>query len=212
MALTFNDQKEVRFMIDIEATGVDQEKDVILEIGILETRFDGRFWQPGREFHKILHYAGEPESEFAKTHMVELYKRCNDAPHTTIASTREEMLAFFKECGHTGHGVVFMGWNSMNFDVPFLNKVGYLKAPGYETVNGEDIRVGDHHYRQYEMSGVIQFVQDVLGRDRDTVLKEAEETDHTITLPEGKEHDALYDCYKQLKLVNGLISLTRIDA
>ena len=70
---------EKHFMIDIETTGGDKQKDDILEIALVELEYRYPYWhQTGRVFHELLPYAGEPETVFAKENMSDLYKKCND--------------------------------------------------------------------------------------------------------------------------------------
>lgn len=198
-----------QFMIDIESTGVSFDDDCILEIGILEMDFVDGFWRGGREFQTYLRYLGVPESEFAKKHLVEVYKAANYAPIRRSDEIRNSILNFFKSCGKVGHEVLLCGWNASNFDIPMLHAKGYLNPPGYETgPDGKDTKVGDHHYRIYEIGGAVQLTCDTLGLDYDYVCKTAKDAWTTVA-PKGKEHDALFDCYKQLAILNGLIKMVR---
>lgn len=201
-------EREKHFMIDIESTGVDLQKDSVLEIGIVEIDFRVGFWRPGRQFHTFVHSPRQPESEFAKNHMAEVYKQANLAPKKTVEEIRQMIISWLRSCGVEGHKVLFTGWNAANFDVSMLNTQGYLKRPGYETVDGKDREVGDHHYRVYEMCGAIQLACDVLQQPYNS-FKERIKSAFDMPLPEGKQHDAIYDCYVQIKMLNGLIKVMR---
>jgi hypothetical protein len=199
-------------MLDIEATGIDWHKESLLSIGILECDWDGIFWQPGRGLELLAHTERKPESEFAKRHLTELYSRCNDTRLPWPKELREPLLDFIKGCGVQGaEEVFFMGWNVSNFDIPFLIHKEILIPSSYDTCSrGKDHLVGDFHYRIYEMSGVIQFTCDYLKVDRDTLIKKAHEIKTPPFLgnyPVGKQHDALWDCYDQLKKLNGLLEM-----
>ncbi len=201
--------REKHFMLDIESTGVDLVLDVVLEIGIVEMNMVDGFWRPGQEFRQILHTDRQPQSEFAKTHMVELYKKCNAAPFVPTPEVQAAILAFFAGCGKSGHDVLLCGWNAANFDVPMLHAKGFLQPPGYKTdIDGKDWPVGDHHYRIYEMCGALQVASDVLQKPYEE-FKEQVKNAYPMPLPEGKSHDALFDCHKQICMLNGLIKVLR---
>lgn len=200
------------FMLDIEGTGVTTD-DEILEIGIVEMEKINSLWVSGKVFHMYLHTDREPESLFAQQHQKHLYRRCRNEQPIEPATVRKQIMNFFKECGikgNTAENVILCGWNS-NYDVLFMHKMGYLEPPGYETVNGAEVKTGDHSYRIYEINGAIDFVCDLLGLDRDAVKGHAEVYKHSyLEKILGKDHDALYDCYGQIGLLNGLIQFTRI--
>lgn len=204
--------KVKQFMIDIETTGIDPKTEDLLQIGVLELDFVHGFWRPGRNLEINIHTDREPASEFAKQHMAALYKKCNEsgwiAPPDYI---RQTLLRFFTLCGAESPNVYVMGWNASNFDIPFLCHKGVLVPTKYVTgPDGKDTMVGDFHYRIYELGGAISLAADVLGvpdKERSELCKQAEAAGDMIQLPEGKEHDALFDCYKQAKILNGLIAL-----
>lgn len=202
---------EKHFMIDIETTGVDQRNDVILEIGILECDFDTDkgLWKPGRSLQFASYTSREPETPFALTHQKELYERCKRADVIDSRKGRKKVTGFFQECGALAPNVFLMGWNASNFDVPFLVNAGWLMPSRYETVNGVEVMIGDFHYRIYELGGAIAFAADVKKWTRGDVIEAAKGVDSGFDMPEGKEHDALFDCYNQLKILNGLITLVR---
>ena len=203
-----------RFMLDIESTGVNFKRDSVLQIGLLEMIFDEieGLWQTGRSFNQFLYYAGEPESEFAKKHMAGIYKECSKTAAEPTSMTRQRMLDFFAESGCTKRDqVVFCGWNVSSFDIQMLHAHGLLKPPGYETdpITGIDRPVGDHSYRYYEMGGAIQLAADLTGTDPATVRGNLDSIDVGPDLPDSHHHEALYDCYKQVKMLNQIILLVK---
>jgi DNA polymerase III epsilon subunit-like protein len=200
---------EKHFMIDIETTGIDPTKEDLLQIGVLELDLVDRYWKPGRRLEIIQHSGRKPTSTFARAHMTALYGRCNATSWKSPEEIRAELLQFFKDCGANPPNVYLMGWNASNFDVPFLvhHRVlvpsSYAPGPG-----GKDVMVGDFHYRIYELSGAVSLAQNALDyEDRGSLLKTAKNV-FEMELPAGKEHDALYDCYAQTQLLNGLITMT----
>jgi hypothetical protein len=219
---------ETFFMVDIESTGVDLDRDAVLEIGVLQcVRGPNGYYVPKRTHRQLLPYGGMPESAFAKEHMAALYKECNQKydeidgdpkhmnPDHYAAYIRSRLIAFFGSCGKHGHEVTLGGWNASSFDVPMLHRKRYLDPPGYKTgPDGKDRQTGDHNYRYYEIGGAVSLVQDALPDrlERKDVVDAAKDAGATVSgwaLPPGKAHSALYDCHKQLQLLNGLIFMAR---
>jgi DNA polymerase III epsilon subunit-like protein len=212
-------KRELHYMIDIETTGVERGKDKILQVGAVEIELRSGFWYPtGREFERTLHYAGQPENEFAKKHMSALYAKCN-AMHPAAANYEvvgKELRRFIHTEGSQylsdfPEPKFFIGWNASNFDMPFLFDAGMLTPSYYKAFDGKERLCGDAHYRIYEQTGSVQLISDMTGLDRKTIETLAMDLNPTNTeLPKGKEHDALYDCYKQIILQNGLIKIGRM--
>lgn len=197
-------------MIDIEATGIDHAKEDLLSIGLLEADWDGKRWLAGASKEWFVHTDREPESQFAKEQMAELYAKCRAAPVLTTERLRWEVLEFLRSHGTTGAtDTYFMGWNASNFDLPFLVAKGILVPSSYATVDGKDQQVGDYHYRVYEMGGAISLAQNVKEEEREKLIERAREALPVLDSPAGKKHDALHDCYTQLHLLNGLIQICR---
>jgi hypothetical protein len=201
---------EKHFMIDIESTGIDPKKEDLLQVGVLELTFQEGFWKPGRSLQIEQHTFREPASEFAKKHQVSLYEKCRRQRWLPPGEIRDRMLEFFRSCGTEPPDVYLMGWNASNFDVPFLVHHGFLRPSEYVTgPDGKDQRVGDYHYRIYEIGGAVSLVQNALQYDdRKKLIEDAREA-FPMEIPPGQEHEALFDCYRQTQLLNGLIRISR---
>lgn len=201
---------EKHFMLDIESTGIDPGSEELLQVGLLEVDFVDGYWVPGRDYEMTHHTDRKPESSFAKEHQAALYEKCNAAPVIPVEVSRDTILSFLKDCGVNPPDVYLMGWNASNFDVPFLVEKKHLRRSTYVIgPDGKDIRVGDFHYRIYELGGAISLAQNVLGcADREQLI-EAAKAAYPMPAREGREHDALFDCYEQLRILNGLIKLMR---
>lgn len=213
------------FMIDIETTGTDRQKDSILQIALVEIEFKYPYWYlTGRDLMRTVHYSGQPESEFAKKHMAELYSTCNHA-HPVLNSLEQAGIAVRnfihtdfldndpRAFIHEAKPRYFMGWNASGFDLPFMFDKGLLRPSFYVTNpdTGKEEMFGDVHYRIYEQTGFLQGMSNMTGMTRDTLQRLAQELNPTnIVLPKGKSHDALYDCYKQIIMQNGLIAIGRM--
>lgn len=197
-------------MGDIECEDTIVGESDILQIAFLElVRNDGGYWIPGKHFNKLIHTGKKPKTQFAKEHLHELFEKCREAPQQTVEEVRQEILAYFRSCGAGSPYVYLTGWNITMLDIPMLTHYGYLKPFYRQTINGVDVAHGDFHYRVDEIAGRISQMMDILNmRDRNELIELA---DHNcpfpIVLPEGTAHDALYDCYKQTRVMNGLIRL-----
>lgn len=198
------------FMIDIETTGTDKHIDSILQVGCVEIEFKYPYWElTGREFVRTLHYAGKPENAFAKKFMSELYNKCNE----TDKKENCQSLAFdLRKFIHKENQEprYFMGWNASGFDLPFLFDNKILTPSFYVEENGKQEMKGDVHYRIYEQTGSLQLLCNVTGLDSKTIQQIAKDLNPTnISMPNGKLHDALFDCYNQIMMQNGMIALAR---
>lgn len=206
------------FMIDIETTGINPSMNRLLQIAVLVADFENGYWVPG---DSLVHYQGPPADDpfvprnpFAIKYMQELYAECNRHPRLSADEVRSILLQFFWSHGCTGAKDTFlMGKCAANFDIPFLVQKGVLVPSGYETDPSDptkEIFIGDFNHRIYEMSGAIELAKDVLGLGKDDDLSERAFSAYPeIEMPAGQKHDALYDCYYQLRVLNGLIRLTR---
>lgn len=185
------------FMLDIETMGLDQKADDVLQIGIVEITkgAKGLYW-PGKEYCLTLHTEQEPRTAWIRENHKELIEKCKtEGWKLPPEMVREDILNFFKSCGVEGPANL-VGLNLMSFDLPFLMEKGYLKKD-------------DFHYRIYELAGAFKTACDVLSIERDALFTLAKQAASEIVIPEGKKHEALFDCYSQLQSLNGVIRLLR---
>jgi hypothetical protein len=190
-------------MIDIETTGVDPLKEEVLQIALLEMNFLGGYWEKGKTLNFFQHTDRPPTTKFALDHMKEIYEKCHRASAVEPAKVRQLILDFCEECGASPPNIFFAGWNAGIFDIPFLAHHGYLVPAKYEN----DKLVGDCHYRIYEISGALNLVANVRGNNEiNAILKEAQKLSPKL---EGSRHDALFDCERQMHILNSLIRMVR---
>lgn len=192
------------FMLDIETMGTDFESDDIIQIGMLEVTPVNGLYQPGRSYCRTLHTSQKPKNDFIRNTHKELLSVSIKCPIIETAKVRTEILGFFKDCG-VNEPALIMGLNASMFDVPFMVKKGFFRPPSQDVNNK---LVSDYHYRIYELKGAYNLAQDVLGLDSKTLFERAAEMCPEI-IPIGRPHEALYDCYNQLKTLNGIIRLLR---
>lgn len=229
---------ENHYMVDIETSGTDFEKDDILELASIELEYKYPFWYPVkdfrgvREFHCVLHYPSyKPLNDFAKKTFPKLIEECNQAPEShNYDHLRYQFRKFLHEVKTPNPSVdypgsfsmelpdnlrdikpkLFMGLNASVFDMPFIIKKVILTPCYYEKVGDKEQLVGDIHYRNYEQMGAINYVCNMTGLGRRAIEEIALDLNPTkIDLPKGGLHRAHYDCYRQLVLMNGLIELGR---
>lgn len=208
------------FMLDIETTGLDKKNDDVLEVAILNCKWDGEYYVPGEKLDLFLPNARTPANDFAKDKMPWLYAHCNDlyAEGARVApvEAREAIRDFFESCeAPNRRDRTVVGWNVVNFDLQFLVGKGILNE-------------WDYHYRTYEMSGLILAMMDGLkvpdtAENREKVIEFTKEEDprNILTpshssLPQGlrilpKElyHWGMYDCYEQTKALNGSLYIMK---
>lgn len=195
----------MKLMIDIETNGTDKNNMEVLEVAILPILYDrvtgfyGTTHYP--PFECLIHSDSEPKSDFAKKNQVELYKLCNELPpEQDKLSCRENIFGYFRflelEDRWSRH---MMGKNVVTFDLDILDQEGILTK-------------SDYHYRIHEQTGGIFTLEAAMGIDRDSVYKAALAVTPTPIPQEVQKlgaHRAIYDCYEQLALENGLIQLIR---
>lgn len=216
-----------RFMLDLETTGVDENKDDILEVGILEVQWPfkhGQYWVPGHSFNFVFHNKRQPDNLFAKEQMAELYKLCNETPEeNTIELCRIRMIDWLGSLGvKRPNGMKIMGMSIASLDIPFCLKHKLLEKQGYKPDPNDptkEVATGDFHYRMHEQQGGIELCMKAIGYmgDRSAFVDMIREV-YTTAIPEEspaalagacKPHRALYDCYKQVDIENGLIHMLR---
>jgi oligoribonuclease (3'-5' exoribonuclease) len=198
------DQNKI-FMIDIETTGVDPKTEHVMQIAMIEMTWENGQWSMGRTFNFFQHTSLQPTTKFHMDHMREIFQKCQAAPLIPAPEVRQKILDFCKQCGSEPPNIFFAGWNAGIFDIPFLEYHGYIQPARY--VN--DKLTGDCHYRVYDLSGALQMAANVKGHNEiNAMIKEAQKIAPKHTY-EGSRHDALYDCERQIHLLNGLIKLLR---
>lgn len=196
------------FMLDLETTNTTNfEEEDILQIGLLELNANSEgFWVPGKSFSMDVHTDKKPRTNWDRENLGFLFARCANVEKKDATQIRQEVVDFIKSCGSTGMANL-CGLNATILDVPFMAAKKYLHAP---TRDDQNQIHGDYHYRVYEMSGAISLAQDVLNiRERNSVIKAALFAYPEMELPPGQQHEALFDCYSQTRMLNGLIRLLR---
>lgn len=191
------------FMLDIETTGLDKEKDDVLQIAALGLAWEKGLFVPALSLSMFLPTRKEP-SEYGKNNPVRraLYEKCHDL-HQRLA--RDDELDFSPEgvrarlIQFLGPKAHFLGLNITTFDLKFLEEKGYLR---------ED----DYHYQVFDMTGVIEYVTRLFDLPRDRAARDSLKAKakalgaSTVSYPtEFAPHEGLYDCYDQTAELNGFL-------
>jgi len=201
------------FMVDIETTGQKLHSDMPLEIAFLELDWVNDYWIPGRTYHRVLKCCLEPDNSFARMHHQDLYAECKEVEDASPNHVRDSILNFFDVCGCKKRDQVkLIGWDAAAFDLQVLSIHRYFYTKEFKTQETEEVIWGDYNYIVYELCGAFKLAQDVLGIGRKLETKELKNlalNAYDFPVPNGKPNRALYDCYIEAKLLNGLIKLIR---
>lgn len=198
------------FMLDIETTGTNKETDDVLEVAAVHMRMDNGFLVPTDTFVQAFPSCKEP-SDWAKQHPAQL--KLYDVSRNLHQSTPKELLdpfvmacdarfaitEFFKKCEPKEKPVIF-GLNVANFDLSFLLKKSFLKEE-------------DYSYRIFDVTPVIEFVMLTFNKrkeDRNPLIEKAFEAGYLPSgMPTGSQHGGLWDCHRQIKMLNGFMQMAR---
>lgn len=197
----------MKIMINIETNGTDRNNMEVLEVAALPVYMDpftGYYAFSGiNPFSCLIHSRSEPKSDLAKRTQVGLYKLCNELPaEQDKAHCREKFLGWLNLIGRDRWSRNMVGKNVVTFDLDILDQVGILLKDEY-------------HYRVHEQTGGIFLLEGAMKLGRDEVCQAALAVTPTPIPKEIKElgsHRALYDCYEQVALENGMIRLIRLMA
>lgn len=196
-----------KFMLDIEATGIEYGED-LLQIYILELDWVDNYWQPNRSFEFYQFTAKLPESNFAKAHLRDIYRVCHDSSWVAPQKVRENILKFFKDCG-ADRFPTLCGWCVASWDIPFLVAKDYLQMSAYDKENNH---TGDYNYLVDDTEGAIQHIAESYAVSREKIIERSRIIGRhitNITLPDSHSHNAMFDCYEQTILKNGLLAFQR---
>lgn len=201
------------FMVDIETVGIDpRAKEArILQVAMLECNLKKEigYWTPGKEFNVYQKYTG-PQSKWAKKNQDELYKTCNNVDYLSPDTMRRKLIEYFKEL-NAKMPVRLMGVNAGVFDCTWLDTFQYLYK-AQKNIKTQALE-GDFHYQIFEIGSAVALLPMVLNKSfKYQELLVWGERATGLKLPEGKSHDGLYDCYRQLATLNGIIYILRGQA
>lgn len=175
-------------MLDCEMTGLDPKADDLIQVAALKLELVGRVYAVVDQFNIFVHTDKQPDSDFARTHMTEVYKQANESTedYTTVAQKFDSWLGDWR-------GLVSPCGDCVPTDVLFMYTKGIVKLAGYD---GDVPRLGTFHYEFFEMNSLKLVARAKMGRKFDKDLP---------TIPGA--HDALVDCKNQLTELNAILNV-----
>lgn len=174
-------------MIDCEMTGLNFKTDDVIQIAALKLeRIGSQYVSRGEPLNLFLHTDLQPHSEFARTHMIEVYKKAN-ASDLGYEEARDQLKEWL---GDWWSQVSPVG-DCVPTDIRFLAEKGVISTSYYE----QDTPVpGTFHFEFFEINPLKLVARTKVGYKFDKELK---------VLPGA--HDALIDCYNQLTELNAIL-------
>jgi hypothetical protein len=205
---------EKMLMLDIETTGIDPACEDLLQIGMLEMIWEKDHWRDGKSVCLYQFSNRAPISDFAREHQRDIYTACNGTIPVRPDEMRKRVLQFAEACGFNPPNLKFAGWNAAGFDIPFLVAKEILRPSKYKLAGGQEHRVGDFHYRIYDLQSALKFTMDLFDTDSKDKITELiktlpENSIYHAAFPTGAAHDGLWDCANQLNFLNDLLALVR---
>lgn len=176
-------------MIDCEMTGLNIPKDDIIQVAALKLQLKGNQYMIVDEpFNQFIHTDKEPESEFARTHMTEIYRKAQESKlnYQDIATLLKVWLGDWA-------GKVSPTGDCVSTDIMFLASKGVITTSYYD---GDTPVEGTFFYEQFDLNPLKAVARTVAGSKFDKQLKR---------LP--GDHDALIDCKNQAMELNAFLGL-----
>jgi oligoribonuclease (3'-5' exoribonuclease) len=184
---TFLPQRLV--MVDCEMTGLNMAKDDIIQLAALKLMLkNGQYVQVGQEFNQFVHTDKEPESQFARQYMVEIYRKAQQSK-----LNYQDLGSLFKVWLGDWLGKVSPAGDCVPTDIMFLVNKGVITTSYYE---GDEPVEGTFFYEFFDMNALKAAARTKVGSKFDKQLKR---------LP--GDHDALIDCKNQTMELNAFLKV-----
>lgn len=176
-------------MVDCEMTGLDPAVDDVIQLSCLKLELEGIQYKAVDEFNIYIHTDKQPESDFAKKYLIDIYRKANSS--TITYPDAKELL----------HGWLSDEWlnqasptgDCVPTDILFLYVKGVINLGRYE---GDTPVPGTFHYEYFEANPLKLLARTKAGFKFDKQLPR---------IP--GDHDAMVDCKNQLTELNGIIEV-----
>lgn len=179
-------------MIDCEMTGLQPATDDLIQIAGLKLELrtaDMQYVETQEQpFNIYLHTDKQPESDFAREHLVEIYQRAQ-ASSTNYVEARNLLNDWLG----SWRGKVSPCGDCVPTDILFMYVKGVVELSHY---NGDTPIEGSFHYEFFEINPLKAVARQKAGTKFDRMLPR---------IP--GDHDALVDCKNQLTEMNGIIKV-----
>lgn len=176
-------------MIDCEMTGLHYERDDVIQIAALKLILEGSEYQVVEgPLNIFLHTDLHPTSAFAKEHMVDVYRKAN-ASQNSYEDARVMLDAWLGDW----RGKVSPTGDCVPTDIMFLRWKNVIETSHFD---GDTPIDGTFHYEFWDMNAIKSLARAKMGYKFDKDLP-----------ADPGAHDALVDCYNQLRELNAGISV-----
>jgi oligoribonuclease (3'-5' exoribonuclease) len=171
-------------MIDCEMTGVVPGRDKLLQVGMVKLWLaDNEYVSMGNPLELYLPYRGRPSNDFQKKYLTHIFDQCNQST-LTIQKGREIIKDYLGDIW----GVATPTGDCISCDMSFLYQANLIDRPD---INDDGPIKGTFHYEQFDLNPIKLVARQKLG-----AKPEIEGID------KENIHDALTDCYNQIKELN----------
>lgn len=175
-------------MLDCEMTGVVPERDSLLQLAMLHLTLEGKQYNVvGEPLVLYFPYDGEPENEFQKKYLSDIFKQCNEST-LTDEQAKEEIENFL---GPLKGKVIPVG-DCVPVDMMFLYARGILDRP--DIINDKQTP-GTFHYEFFDLNAPKALARAKMGKK------------FKVKGLDDGIHDALVDCQNQTKELNEYLKI-----
>lgn len=179
-------------MIDCEMTGLNYDKDDIIQIAALKlTRYGVEYQICDEPLNIFIHTDLQPTSDFARQHMRDIYRQANASPNS-YEDARDLLDTWLRAGEDFSDGVSPTG-DCVPTDIMFLRWKNVISTSYYD---GDTPVPGTFHYEFWDMNAIKAIARAKVGYKLDKDLPR-----------DPGDHDALVDCKNQLRELNAIISV-----
>ena len=176
-------------MLDCEMSGLDPKVDELLQIAAIKLELrDGQYRQLPMwpEFNLYIKTDLQPQNEFHRTHLADVYRKCNASTYTLMDAKPllEQWMAHWL-------GKVSPCGDCVPTDVLFMYMKGVI---GLSHFDGDTPVDGTFFYEYFDANSIKAVARQKAGR----------KFDRDVPRIPG-DHDALVDCKNQLAEMNAII-------
>ncbi len=174
-------------MIDCEMTGLNYERDDVIQIAALKLVREGLEYQIADDpFNIFIHTDLEPTSDFARQYMADIYRQANESQNSY-----EDARALLDTWLGDWRGKVSPTGDCVPTDIAFLRWKNVIDTSYYD---GDTPVDGTFFYEYWDANPIKAIARARVGRKFDKDLPK-----------DPGDHDALVDCRNQLRELNAFL-------
>lgn len=178
-------------MLDCEMEGLNPRKDALLQIAAIKLELRANQYVPvafEKPLNIYLHSDAQPESDFARKFMTDVYRKCNESQ-----ISEQQARPVLDEWMGDWRGLVSPTGDCVPTDVLFLWARGVIDISHFD---GDTPVPGTFFYEFFDMNSIKALARQKMGSKFDKQLPRHE-----------GDHDALVDCLNQLIELNAFIEV-----